>query len=69
MKDVNVLMEVAEALTQPKNKDLPRALDLLNKAIAIEPKNTEILIASATYILSSTMATWQQNFNKALDMT
>src|SRR5436305_1542907 len=44
MKDAAVLMEVGEALTQASNKDLPRALDLLNKAIAIEPKNTQILI-------------------------
>lgn len=69
MKDVNVLMEVAEALTQAKNKDLPRALDLLNKAITIDPKNVQVLIhIGNVYIEQRNGNLSAEYFNKALDL-
>ena len=69
MKDAAVLMEVAEALTQTKNKDLTRALDLLNKAITLEPKNTEILIRIGNvYIEQRNGNLAAEYFNKALDL-
>ncbi len=69
MKDAAVLMEVAEALTQAKNKYLARALDLLNKAIAIEPKNTQILIRIGNvYIEQRNGNLAAEYFNKALSI-
>ena len=69
MKDAAVLMEVAEALTQAKNKDLTRALDLLNKAVALDSKNAQILIRIGNvYIEQRNGNLAAEYFNKALDI-
>ena len=69
MKDATVLSEVAEALTQAQNKDLARALDLLNKAIALDSKSTQILIRIGNvYIEQRNGNLAAEYFNKALDI-
>jgi tetratricopeptide (TPR) repeat protein len=63
-------MEVAEAyITSAKNKDIPYALTLLQKAVAAEPKNPEVyILIGDAYTEQNDGSTAAENYNKALDL-
>ncbi len=43
-KDINVLIEAAEALIQYKNKNIEKAKTILEKATTVSPKNIEVIL-------------------------
>ncbi len=67
-KDINILIEAAEALIHYKNKDTDKAKTLLDKAAAMDQKNTEVLLLYGdlyTELNNGTLAA--DYYNKALD--
>lgn len=68
-KDVNILIEAAEALIHYKNKNIDKAKVFLDKALLIDPKNTEALILYGdifTELNNGTLAA--DYYNRALDL-
>ncbi|MEO8085485.1 MAG: tetratricopeptide repeat protein [Bacteroidota bacterium] len=68
-KNVQILIEAADALIHFKNKDLDKAKILLDKAAALQPKNAEIMILFGdiyTVLNNGTLAA--EYYNKALDL-
>jgi len=68
-KNVQVLIEAADALIHFKNKDLDKAKGYLDKASALQPKNAEIKILYGdvySELNNGTLAA--EYYNKALDL-
>ncbi len=68
-KNIQVLIEAAEALIHYRNKDLDKAKSLLEKASAIDQKNIEVLILFGdiyTELNNGTLAA--DYYNRALDL-
>ena len=68
-KNVQILIEAADALIHMKNKDIEKAKGLLDKASALQPKNPEIKILYGdvySELNNGTLAA--EYYNKALDL-
>ena len=68
-KSATVLIEIADALIHFKNKNLDKAKSVLDKAFAIEPKNSDIQILFGDIYAEQNNGTLSADYyNKALDL-
>lgn len=68
-KDISVLVGAAEALIQYKNKNLDKAKPILDKALALEPKNIRaILLYGDIYAELNNGTLAADYYNRALDL-
>jgi len=68
-KNAIVYIEIAKALTNSPNKDLNKAMEFIDKAIALDPRSVEAYITKGDIYTEKNLGTpAAENYNKALDI-